>query len=1772
MNRCCPLCGLKKLLLGFLVICIVLSITKLSDGDKLAKATPLAAQPTTTELFPDKLEVHTFDAVYFTVHVSANDVPVSEGSMTVKEATDDFYSVSGEVVNGLIILEWVAQPWTPTGWCTFIATYEGTTAYAPSSGTAEVCVGDPISTGLWATETTIEPDMSTVWCDSTVNFSVSITILGGAFPFFSGGYISLVDVTENIVLQRQDVVAQAAVTYTMTFTQVIPSWYSSGIHSFEAHYTGSAEADHAPSTGVCTLQILVNGYSLSLNANNTTINREDSSLLLSASIDGDDPTDHLLTLRAIQNTTQILLDETNVTSRDYLYEFTPVYSYQLGLIDFELSLNSPLTGELEAQETIIVTIIDTVSILYEFNAEEYGEGDIVRLTAYSVETDMPTQPVQANITIKDTNIPLELGPISTDTHGRAEFEWQLPEGTVGGVHLIEIQAVPFSPYYTETTANTEIVVRGDITFVLVYPTSVQRGMGVVLNCTILVDSTIVNEGQLTLRYDNSTTIWSSEVTGPMHYTYTVSLSHTLGPLTLVWDYEGTEVFRPANQSLSLTVFSQPHFDVLTSNCTNVVRGKPIRINGQLLDETGQGVLDAPVTLWDNGNLIGTVTTIENGGFFYEYIIPTDAAIGLHVIEAQFTGDYTLFQLPASNLGACTISVHAPLRITMPDSLTGEEITSIQIVGTPFEEITLSWSPLNTSPAPWYDIGNLSLDSDGQGHWLWLVPMFKGNISVRATNLMGEMVFVDATILVKAQITLINFPDETEVQTNVLFEGDVSEEYRLFLDHTAISSWQPAGTFQHIVNFQTRGSHTFTIQTQGEYVVAENFSHPIVVFEPLTAFLDLPSSVSASYGATAYITIEGLHEGPISGLLVRLIVNEIEWAVTTTSTDGNATFTLSLSPNTYNITCETQGQSSYYRDVCVSHLLTVRSTTQLTLSHTNAFYYETVSVMAVLQDELGLPVAQQPIDILISDDQGNTWISFGTVITDNNGTCQIAWFNTLTPGKYLFRGNFTGSVHFDATLTTIEVEIDRNDILVFWEPLSGEYGSEIMFNASLTTPSGLSVTDSLNMNLMILYDDQWILLTIADSNEAGFIVFLLNLDFLPGNYTLEVAFSGNTYFRPGAWNCVLQILPKPTAISLEQLMYETTYGESQNISVNVTTLIGTSISGVEVSFSVQQGEIVYFEITNQTNQKGFVSFHFPISFPQGTYTLHFNCLGNNTHAPSSTNAELVVLKGTAQLEPKIKNSTFQYGANVSWSAYVTDIQGEPIAGVPITFSTSLTGIYWDSWGTVETNTTGYAGIEICWLQETQIHYGNPGVYTLKIIIEDNPYVGAQQEARVISVTKGTVILTLENCTITRSNTAIIQGTLMSSTAVPIYNAPITLFWNATVTGEWEELLVVSTNQSGRFHAELPLSQQPQICGIKAEYSGDTFHNMDSIVDQLRFETGPVNTPHLIVSPSDIALGEVIDVEISDIDPFLTPKAKLLLTTDNFVYEQQLDISSPLSTISIHLNESFPLSFYSISLQLQLNNGSWIKYEDLTTFVISTNSLPTLDVSWDRLLLDDGEIVNYTIIASDSLGIRNVSIVRENETILIDLPVDGVVSGELRFFTPGTYWVQIIAVDRAGAKAMSDFSFTVNGKGPEFLNVYPSTTLLAELHSPLLFEVETLVSDPSGIASVTLYSNSTQYPLTLTDDLWSTSLELSNATYTLWLIATDIHGIDSRFELGQITPSLDETSIPNNGEPGSEESSSHAKNNPSPFLLLGVLSTSFVLLIGNFLLKWRKRNAL
>jgi hypothetical protein len=1066
------------------------------------------------------------------------------------------------------------------------------------------------------------------------------------------------------------------------------------------------------------------------------------------------------------------------------------------------------------------------------------------------------------------------------------------------------------------------------------------------------------------------------------------------------------------------------------------------------------------------------------------------------------------------------------------------------------------------------------------------------------------------------------------------------------------------------------------------------------------------------------------------------------------------------------------------------------------------------------------------------------------------------------------------------LTTQDIVIEQNGINIVWDSISGYYGTTIQLNASLFTNSGYNINSPVDVAVNIYNEDQWTTIGEVQSDSNGFIILLINLNFNPGTYPIQIDFTGNEYYYAGTWEKDLVVNPLETTISLDQGVFNVNYGTMQNIPVYITSSSGDPIMDGQMYCYVLSGNETLLELVTNISQ-GYGNFEIPIEdLIEGNYQLHLEWSGNATQAAAVLEADMNVSKGNGQLEPTISSGIIEYGSTTYWYAYVTNDLGNPIANIPVSFATSLTGIYWDQWGTIMTDETGYATIEIVWTEDNQIHYGSPGTYTIRIAIEENDKVMNKDITRVLSVIERNVILTLGDVTVSRLGTTMIEGTLITFTGDPISNAIITLYWNATATNEWEEIIIINTDISGYFFTEISTSVFPGYYGLRVDYAGDIYNTRSSenailevldnpseiknyditpsvldlgsdilisinatdldlinsvtaiiqnngtqisvnleylnnsyqkviwcdiqyqigtwiidivIVDELGIETtftdvsqfeimdnpapdvsyslnaytitdgetvdfeitvsdtlgiasvkieientiyditqtnsslvpngdfspdldglhgssplvdytysirapeqhvfyfsytpkttgsvsfsiyvednaGQMRTltgsimveavapelfvgsmsslngtapfpfslslsatdgsginfihlyannqeyilqynssdndwkiatlfsmgsytltviaednagtqttldlgtlivsdPGITLSSTENGLGNILTIDIDGLDPEVSSKIKITIYSSDYSYEIVIDNITTTVSTDVFLDENFPLAAYSITLEFELKDGSIIEFQDIASFTVLTNSVPVLDVIFENQYLFDGEATNFTIQATDSIGIDNIVIIRTNETIILTLDANGTVTGELGFTQPGTYLVQVTATDKAGAQTTTNHMFTISAKGPVFEIVYPSTTMLVGFNTPFLLEVEAVVTDASGVDTVILYLNSTPYALTNDFGIWHTSVELSEDTYLLKLIATDIYGTETIYTLGEVTPQ--EKTPPTTDPPTTSTSDPDEipENNTEIDPTVGLAALTIITVLGSVILNWRKRS--
>lgn len=978
-----------------------------------------------------------------------------------------------------------------------------------------------------------------------------------------------------------------------------------------------------------------------------------------------------------------------------------------------------------------------------------------------------------------------------------------------------------------------------------------------------------------------------------------------------------------------------------------------------------------------------------------------------------------------------------------------------------------------------------------------------------------------------------------------------------------------------------------------------------------------------------------------------------------------------------------------------------------------------------------------------------------------GSCTIEVINDqIPPPPEVFTIIMTGNA------TVIEF---GNDILQIDATIEGD--DPVGKTLRLTSYQDSGSIQHLLDEITVISRDYTYLFTPGSEDQPGPILFELILE---DPVTQEIKASAD-------FSAIIEepITFFETIITLDTDIIDATYGTIHSIPVYLTSSNGNPITTGQLNCYIYDGVTLLLDLTVPVSQ-GYAVVEVPIEdFGEGNYQLSLEWLGNETQNAATYDATLNVVKGTALLDSSLDSSTIEYGTITSWNAHVTNYLGNPVANTPISFATSLTGFYWDQWGTIMTNDLGDATIEVFWIKENQINYGQPGTYTVRITIENNDKVTTKIMTHTLNILKNTVVLTLNDVSTAHLETAVIDGILSTSNGNPISDATINLYWNATATGIWQKIATVTTDNFGYYSTQIEVNLLPKTYQLKAEYKGNSYYTIAAQISSLEVLDNPSEVKKIDITPTTLNLGDIVEISINatDLDTITSITAIIydnynsfivdleyqdnlyqksiwcdtqyqigiwtidLIITDNlgietiftnvgsfnivdnpapevtytvtpetiadgsfvdfeiiatdtlgiasvkieidhtiyditqgdnitsrddgsstlfggehdtssiykilrareqdvfyfhytpqttgsvpfFIYVEDnagrqkilsgyITVEAVAPELSIHsmssLNGTAP---YSFSLIMSVMDGSGINYVNLYAndqeyflqynlvtnqweisaifnageYILSivaedmigiekTLELGTLTVFqasfriiFETENLSDGETTNFTIEASDSLANATVNISWDNQDIELTLDSNGTATGQIQFYEPNIYTVEVTITDKVNVELIQEYTFEVADKGPEFEKIYPDKAMLAEYHTPFTLEMETIVKDASGVSTVILHVNSTQYPLTNSFGVWNTQIDLTSGTHTLKLVATDIYGTETVYILGEVILYEIITSDPESASTFPPNPSQTPEKESSIEPTVGLIVLAVAVVTSGLFVYWRKK---
>ena len=872
--------------------------------------------------------------------------------------------------------------------------------------------------------------------------------------------------------------------YSFSFDYQIPTFSSVGVNSFITEYTGSSESQTKPCTSsLHNITVLSTGFWLAQNLDLSTLQRGESTLELNTTVLGDNPVGLELKTYYILDEEEIIIQNQILESRNTIAHFSPDNLVMIGILTIITELIDPSTELLYASSTENVTIIDRARIAHSENATEYRHNETIRFDVYVTEEDVWTHPIRSEVELIDvTDNNRSVINKSTNQDGFVIIEYTIPGNSTVGNHEFRLQTHDTGPFVVDISETFPITIKGLTEFDLSYESGgVDRNSITIIEVTVLSGGNPINEGFVALEFASNSTVIETHACEPgLEFQYLIKKSHPLGAMDYQVHFFGSPNYDEHVEPFVLSVFSNPNFNTMGQNATNVIKGHTVRIWGQLVDECSQILTYEEVQLTDTtiGVFLGTSTTDAQGIFVYDYYISHSTQIGLHFVEITYTGNPLKFYHSAINTPVLSFTVRPPLSILIDTEVVAEYWTEIDLEGGLNDEIFLEWQKEGESN--WENLDSVILNSTGQGSYNWTTPYYKGAFAIRAIGPNGTK--YDFSTMFAIPYIIVEGDGISNVNDPYPFTINSSERYQIWIGGQLWQDWRVSGVHEYEYTFTNRGIRELLIISNNSYVYYHEYRHSLSVFEDV--FITLSSPLEALVNIT--VNLDGLVlgevSGPISMLDVTLEVNGTELQVDSTDGAGNYYFSLILDePGYYSLLTKTPQIDFYSTALSVESILLIKSNPA------------EVQILSPLNQTYGAIV-----ELSFAGDAVNYWYRIEPIDATN-----ISWsssiFRELPEGNFrchLYGFNAYGVISYTSTSFAVDITAPS---LILLSPSNITYKTNDIQLSYLTDEENVIVSlDGLEL------DDISSGMILTDLAEGSHNLSITSADYVGNNIT-RVAF-------------------------------------------------------------------------------------------------------------------------------------------------------------------------------------------------------------------------------------------------------------------------------------------------------------------------------------------------------------------------------------------------------------------------------------------------------------------------------------------------------------------------------------------------------------------------------------------------------------------------------------------------------------------------------------------
>jgi 5-hydroxyisourate hydrolase-like protein (transthyretin family) len=657
---------------------------------------------------------------------------------------------------------------------------------------------------------------------------------------------------------------------------------------------------------------------------------------------------------------------------------------------------------------------------------------------------------------------------------------------------------------------------------------------------------------------------------------------------------------------------------------------------------------------------------DQGYAIYDYTIPSDATLGIHIIRAELSGSPEYNDTTNINILGDELSI--ALEITPNRQLKGSTVelkaTVLDNSSNPFPDVIIDFYDETSTENYW--IHSTTTDNNGIAIYDWQIPQSRPvgvhTINATATIPLSEEILVDHatveflnpyTIELELSSTDINRGETVTLNATVTDSlsstPEIGAEVKFYdnntLIGTAITDDQGLASYDYIVPLDAiYGEHIINATVYEGDINFSEASESLTVYMNVTIDVTLSSSIiTREDSITVSITLTDELGNGLVDYTVELYDATIDQVVASDVTDGIGYVELIYgipldSPiGPHDLIVRLVNTPQYVRFTEVQETLDVYASTDLhiDLQVMEADRGDIVEIIATLTDNLlnGL----DGYTVLFYT--GTTLL--GSEVTNSSGIATFQWLvDNSVLGQQQIRAEFIASGYYHFSMSNTEnLDIYSNPSLDLTLQLHARIGENVVIQALLTDENGLALE---GYTIGFYLDD--VLLGTAVTNISGIAAYT----WIPDSaalYNVYAQFNETGYYH-AAITQVEQIEVQTFYIDAPETVDR---GDMVTLSATLTDSFGIGIEGEEVFFYLN-GTLLG---SSMTDSSGVATYDWAITNDLlGEQTLHVEC---PAFGYISTDVFTTVYSNTS-LSILLSDSSVDRGDSVTITVTLSDENG------------------------------------------------------------------------------------------------------------------------------------------------------------------------------------------------------------------------------------------------------------------------------------------------------------------------------------------------------------------------------------------------------------------------------------------------------------------------------------------------------------------------------------